>query len=166
MRQTLSRPLARRRPKAAAKAEEYPDWQLPDRLSARSLLSHGQAVTLTTAGAVLIAALGFWLMTGLGPAPVDWADAAVGAATVVYIAVIAFRLFLVVAAQEAPVMRFSRSQLRAVAGAGQPGRPVRDRAYPATRATHQAQGMQRRAAARQGRVLRHLRCRGPARARP
>ena len=120
MRQTLSRPLARRRPTAAAKAEEYPDWQLPDRLSARSLLSHGQAVTLTTAGAVLIAALGFWRLTGLGPAPVDWADAAVGAATVVYIAVIAFRLFLVVAAQEAPVMRFSHSQLRAVAGAGLP----------------------------------------------
>jgi cellulose synthase/poly-beta-1,6-N-acetylglucosamine synthase-like glycosyltransferase len=114
----LTRPLLarRRRPSGRPEAEEeYPDWQLPDRLSARTLVSPGQAATLVAAGALLLAALGVRLVTGLGPAPVDWATAAVGAATLVYIAVIAFRLFLVVAAQEAPVMRFSRSELREVA---------------------------------------------------
>ena len=121
MSQTLGRPLsARPEQTAGPEAGDYPQWQLPDRVSARTLLSRGQAVTLVVAGAALAAALGIRLATGIGPSPVSWATAAVGAATIVYIAVIAFRLFLVVAAQEAPVMRFSRAQLRMVAATGLP----------------------------------------------
>jgi cellulose synthase/poly-beta-1,6-N-acetylglucosamine synthase-like glycosyltransferase len=121
MSQTLIRPLrARRGPKARPESDDYPEWQLPDELSARTLLSRGQQVGLAATGAALAALLGIRLATGLGPPPVAWATAAVGAATVIYIAVIAFRLFLVLAAQEAPVTRFSRSQLREVAEMGLP----------------------------------------------
>ena len=120
MSQTLGRPVRELEQQAEPQAGAYPLFQLPDRISARILVSRGQAVTLTVAGAAVIAAIGIRLATGIGPTPVLWATAAVGAATLVYVAVIAFRLFLVMAAQEAPVMRFSRAQLRVVAATGLP----------------------------------------------
>jgi cellulose synthase/poly-beta-1,6-N-acetylglucosamine synthase-like glycosyltransferase len=120
MSQTLSQPLHAPDWRAGPGAEAYPNWQLPGQLSARTLLSRGQAVTLTAIFTVAAAALGVRLATGLGPSPAAWATVAVGASTVIYVAVIAFRLLLVVAAQEAPVMRFSRDQLRAVSATDLP----------------------------------------------
>jgi cellulose synthase/poly-beta-1,6-N-acetylglucosamine synthase-like glycosyltransferase len=121
MSQTLIRPL----PAPASTAGEpdpgdHSTWHLPDRLSAREMLSRGQTVTLAAACAGIVAALGLWLATGLGPSPQTWAMLAVGAATVIYVAVISFRLLLVIAAQEAPVMRFSQAELRAAAASGMP----------------------------------------------
>ena len=118
MSQTLIRPF---RALAGSPDPDAPAIRpLPDQLSARTLLSRGQTVTLVVACAAVAGALGLWLATGLGPAPRTWAALAVGVAMVIYVAVISFRLLLVVAAQEAPVMRFSAARLRAVAEAGLP----------------------------------------------
>lgn len=121
MSQTLIGPMSA---PASTAGEPHPGdhsiWHLPDRLSARTMLSRGQTVTLAAACAGIAAALGLWLATGLGPSPQTWAMLAVGAATVIYIAVISFRLLLVIAAQEAPVMRFSQAELKAAAAAGMP----------------------------------------------
>jgi glycosyltransferase XagB len=88
-----------------------PTGQLPDRLSARTLLSRGQTVTLTLIIAAIVGALGLRIATGLGPSLLAWAEGSVAVATVIYVAVIAFRLVLVVAAQNAPGMLFAQEGL-------------------------------------------------------
>jgi cellulose synthase/poly-beta-1,6-N-acetylglucosamine synthase-like glycosyltransferase len=93
---------------------------LPDRLSARMLLSHAQAVTLAVIVTAVAGLLGLRLVTGLGPSPRAWAVGAVAVATIIYVAVIAFRLMLVLAAQDAPVMRFTREELDVVPAASLP----------------------------------------------
>jgi len=117
MSQTLSRPLPADPWSAAGPDDRDEDPQsarpLPDRLSARTLLSRGQAATLSVLVAGALAVVGLRLATGWGPSPMAWAVGAVTVATVVYVTVISFRLFLVVAAQEAPVMRFTDGELRA-----------------------------------------------------
>src|SRR5690349_10364591 len=108
MSQALSRPLP-----ARAGLAEWPVRDLPDKLSARTLLSRSQAI----AGAVLLAAtagvLGVWLVTGLGPSPRDVAVGAIAVATFAYVVVIAFRVALVAMAQDAPVIRFTARDLGA-----------------------------------------------------
>ena len=114
MSQTLSRllpgpppegRLAGRAPRAAL--------ELPDELSARTLLSRGQAivgvVTLAAAAALLLLPLA----TGRGPSPRDLAVGAIAVAMVAYVLVIGFRLALVVMAQDAPVIRFTAAELDA-----------------------------------------------------
>jgi glycosyltransferase XagB len=93
---------------------------LPDRLSARSLLSRGQAVTFAAIAACVLVMLTLRLAGGLGPSPGTWAVAAVGLATVIYVSVISYRLILVTVAQHAPVMGFTHSELHAVPDAALP----------------------------------------------
>src|SRR5260370_35954560 len=68
---------------------------LPDELSARRLLSRGQAVTGTSALAAIVGVVGFLLATGQSRALRDLAVTAIAAATFAYVVVIAFRLALV-----------------------------------------------------------------------
>lgn len=87
---------------------------LPDELSARTLLSRGQAVTGALILAGVVGLVGALVLTGRRPALRDLAVAAITVATVGYVVVIAFRLALVAIAQWAPVLRFSAMQLREV----------------------------------------------------
>lgn len=117
MSQILSRPLTsppRHVPGWGSGGVDESPAELPDRLSARMLLSRPQAVTLIVILTAAVGLLGLRLITGLGPSPMAWAVGVVAVATVIYIAVIAFRLILVLAAQDAPVMRFTREELDAV----------------------------------------------------
>ena len=115
MSQAMSRPLP-----SPTWLAERPARDLPDELSARTLLSRRQAI----AGAVLLAAiagvLGIWLVTGLGPSPRDVAVAAIAVATFAYVLVIGFRLALVLMAQDAPVLRFTAGELGAASDAALP----------------------------------------------
>jgi len=87
---------------------------LPDRLSARTLLSTGQAVTFTLAGSVLAGLLVLRALAGMGPSFVWWGQAAVALMTVIYLAVIGFKLALVFGAGGAPVLRFDEPDLTAL----------------------------------------------------
>jgi glycosyltransferase XagB len=94
--------------------------ELPDRLSARELLSRGQFVTMMilVTGAVAVAALR--LAVGIGPSPIVWAQGAVDFVTVVYVAVIGFKTLLVVGAGRAPVLQFDEKDLTGQTSAGLP----------------------------------------------
>ena len=77
---------------------------LPEQLSARRLLSRGQKATvlgLGACGAVIAAAR----LSGFGPSPLWWAQAAVAVVTAAYVFVIAYKFALVLAADKAPVLR-------------------------------------------------------------
>src|SRR4030088_3031934 len=116
MSQILSRPLAADTPPVIGHTVEgdQPTAALTDPLSARTLLSPAQSVTLVVIVAAVAGLLGLRLLTGLGPSALAWAVGRVGGATIIYIAVIAFRIMLVLAAQDAPVMRFTREYLSPV----------------------------------------------------
>ena len=73
---------------------------LPGHLSARTLLSRGQAIVGVVVLAAIIGILGLSLTMGVGPSPRDVAVSAVAVATIAYVVVIAFRLALVAAAQD------------------------------------------------------------------
>ena len=88
--------------------------ELPDRLSARTLLSRGQAIAGAGILAALAAIVGVPLVTGGGPSLQQVGVAAIAVATVAYVAVIAFRLALVTTAQFAPVLQFTPAELGAV----------------------------------------------------
>jgi cellulose synthase/poly-beta-1,6-N-acetylglucosamine synthase-like glycosyltransferase len=122
MSQTLSHPLRSdsQPPADFGGNPPGPTGDLPDRLSARTLLSRGQATTVLLIVGAVAGLVGLRLATGLGPSLLDWAIGSVAAATFAYVAVIAFRLILVMAAQEAPVMRFTRADLRALPAADLP----------------------------------------------
>src|ERR1035438_5948683 len=114
MSQTLSPPLpADPRPAAGLDDETPPQ--------ARPLPGRAGAVGLPVFAPAVLGRLGLRITTGLGPSLLAWAVGAVAAATVVYVAVITFRLVLVMAAQEAPVMRFTQEELRAVPDGDLPG---------------------------------------------
>ncbi len=86
---------------------------LPEQLSARRLLSRGQAATilgLGACGAVIAAAR----LSGFGPSPVWWAQAAVAVVTAAYVLVIAYKFLLVLAADKAPVLRPDAADCQAV----------------------------------------------------
>jgi cellulose synthase/poly-beta-1,6-N-acetylglucosamine synthase-like glycosyltransferase len=87
---------------------------LPDALSARTLLSRGQTVAGAAALAVVAVLVGFPLATGLGPSLQGLAMSAIMVATFAYVVVIAFRLALVATAQWAPVLRFTPAELSAI----------------------------------------------------
>ncbi|MBO3746601.1 glycosyltransferase [Streptosporangiaceae bacterium NEAU-GS5] len=87
---------------------------IPDELSARRLLSRGQAIA-GAVGLVLIAAgLAVRLITGFGPSFTQVGQIAVGAVTAVYCAVIAFKLAMVFNAWGSPVIRFQDGDLRVI----------------------------------------------------
>ena len=85
---------------------------LPDRLSARELLSRGQRIT----GAALLAAVATvavaHAVTGRGPSWMQWGQLAIACTTVLYVVVIVFKLVLVHGAGSSPALRFSASQKR------------------------------------------------------
>src|ERR1035438_2411880 len=83
MSQTLSPPLpADPRPAAGLDDETPPQARpLPDRLSARTLLSRGQAVSLTVFATAVLGLLGLRITTGLGPSLLAWAVGAGAAGT-------------------------------------------------------------------------------------
>lgn len=87
---------------------------LPEHLSARTFLSTGQRVVLHGALGLLAAAMALRLTTGLGPSPVGLATGFVAAATVLYVAVLVFKVAVVFAADRADVLTFTEDELRAV----------------------------------------------------
>ena len=97
-----------------------PIMPLPDSLSARQLLSRGQAVTMTACLAIVAGLLGLRLATGIGPSPLAWAQCAVAAVTVMYILVVGFRLLLVLAAPRASVLDFCHDDVQAIDDADLP----------------------------------------------
>lgn len=85
---------------------------LPDRLSARALLSRGQFVAgVAGLGAVAMGALAH-ATTGRGGSWTGWGQAAVAAVTVLYVVVIVFKLVLVHGAGGSPALRFSDADIR------------------------------------------------------
>jgi glycosyltransferase XagB len=88
-----------------------PAQDLPDYLSARKLLSRGQVVIGTAILVAIAGALGLSLMMRLGPSPRDLAVSAVAMVTVAYVVVIAFRLALVIAAEDTSVIRLTPTEL-------------------------------------------------------
>ncbi|MFE2754377.1 glycosyltransferase family 2 protein [Actinosynnema sp. NPDC059335] len=78
---------------------------LPERFSARRLLSHGQQVALVAASVVLAGAVVAGAVTTAAPGPLWWAQASVAAVTTVYVALISFRCLLVVAGPGARIIR-------------------------------------------------------------
>jgi cellulose synthase/poly-beta-1,6-N-acetylglucosamine synthase-like glycosyltransferase len=102
---------------AAAHLSGRAPWaarDLPGELSARTLLSRGQTITGIAILVAAAAVVGIPLLTGHGPSLRDLAVSAIAVATTAYVAVIAFRLALVLSAQFAPVLRFTPADLRAV----------------------------------------------------
>lgn len=94
---------------------------LPDALSARTLLSRGQAITGATVLAAVVGVVGVLLAAGQAHALRDLAICAIAVATVAYVVVIAFRLALVATAQRAPVLGFTATELREVSPESLPG---------------------------------------------
>lgn len=92
---------------STAPGERGPLAPLPDALSARALLSRGQAVTAAAVLAVLILALVVRVTTGFGPSLVWWGQAVVATVTVIYVAVIGFKLAIVCGGGAASVLRVS-----------------------------------------------------------
>ncbi|HEY2638777.1 MAG TPA: glycosyltransferase, partial [Streptosporangiaceae bacterium] len=97
-----------------------PILPLPDSLSARRLLSRGQAVTMASCLALVAGLLALRVATGIGPSPLVWAQCAVAAVTAMYIVVVSFRLLLVLAAPRANVIDFSDDDVRAIDDADLP----------------------------------------------
>jgi cellulose synthase/poly-beta-1,6-N-acetylglucosamine synthase-like glycosyltransferase len=91
-----------------------PIQPLPDRLSARRLLSGGQAVILVVVLGAVAGLLSLRLVTGIGPSPLAWAQCAVAAVTAMYIVVVGFRLLLVLAAPSARVIDFTHDEVQAI----------------------------------------------------
>jgi cellulose synthase/poly-beta-1,6-N-acetylglucosamine synthase-like glycosyltransferase len=88
--------------------------QLPDDLSARRLLSRGQAFAGAALLALLAGGVALRLITGFGPSLTQVGQMAVAAVTVVYCAVIAFKLAMVFNAWGSPVIRFQDGDLRLI----------------------------------------------------
>ncbi|MEU5874541.1 glycosyltransferase [Glycomyces sp. NPDC047369] len=84
--------------------------QAPD-LSARRLLSPGQwALALGVLGGVA-ACLALHLLTGIGPSPLQWAQGGMCALIVLYLAVIGFKLAMVLGSGRSTAMRFAPGAL-------------------------------------------------------
>ena len=96
--------LVRRAPRAA--------WELPEELSARTLLNRGQAVAGAVVLGVVVILVGIPLAAGRTPFLRDLAVTAIAVATFAYVVVIGFRLLLVAIAQRSPVLAFTPTELR------------------------------------------------------
>ena len=97
---------------------------LAEHLSARELLGAGQRIALGVVVAVVACLVVLRLVTGLGPSIVTLVGAFVAVSTVVYIAVLTFRVVVVFAAGSADVLSFDADDLRAVTAAGVPSYTV------------------------------------------
>ena len=93
---------------------------LPDRLSARRLLSRSQAVVLATAVLAVAVLLASHATMGFGPTFMWWGQAAIGAVTIVYVAVIAFKMVVIFGGGRASVIRFVPDDLLAIGDADLP----------------------------------------------
>lgn len=83
-------------------------------LSARRLLSPGQVILAAGSLAAVAAAIGLHLAFGLGPSPLWWAQAAMAALIVLYLAVIGFKIAMVLGSGSSSALRFDREDLDAV----------------------------------------------------
>ena len=79
---------------------ESATFELPEDLSARRLLGHGQLRSLVVGTATVAGLMAVYASTGLGPSFAWWGRAVVLLVTVVYVVVISFKLLLVVAAPD------------------------------------------------------------------
>jgi glycosyltransferase involved in cell wall biosynthesis len=94
--------------------------RLPQELSAYHVLSRGQSIGLVTILSVTAGVVAAGAITGLGPSLLWWGQFAVAAMTVIYVAVIAFKLAMVFRAGGAPVLRFEPGDLSAIPDDGLP----------------------------------------------
>ncbi len=123
----MSQGLGERPPGEPARAPRFAERPLretrvlPDRLSARTLLSRGQAITGAVILAAVVGVVGVLLAAGQAHALRNLAICAIAVATVAYVVVIAFRLALVATAQRAPVLGFTATELRDVSPGSLPG---------------------------------------------
>lgn len=87
---------------------------LPDDLSAGDVLSRGQARVGTVLLAGVVGAALLRLGMGVGPSWIAWGQAAVAVITVVYVAVIGFKLLLVAGSTSSPSLRFAERDVALV----------------------------------------------------
>ncbi|GIF24623.1 cellulose synthase/poly-beta-1,6-N-acetylglucosamine synthase-like glycosyltransferase [Actinoplanes tereljensis] len=93
---------------------ESPLATLSPELSAQKLLSRGQAVGGVVVIATVVLLLTLSATVGFGPSVLWYGQFAVAAVTVVYVAVIAFKLAMVFRADGSPVLRFEPDDLHAI----------------------------------------------------
>ncbi|MUN36381.1 glycosyltransferase family 2 protein [Actinomadura litoris] len=97
---------------------DAPPWgpvaPVDEELSARRTISRGQAAVAVALPSAVAAALAAHALTGAGPSPVRWVQAAVWAVTGAYLLSLVFRTVMVATAWTAPVIRFGEDELRAV----------------------------------------------------
>ena len=87
---------------------------LPEELSARRLLSRGQAVTGLVVLVALVVRVIWSVATGGAQALVGWVRAAIIAVTILYLMVIVFKVAMVVSGGSAHVLRFRPADLRVI----------------------------------------------------
>lgn len=92
----------------------------PSGLSAQSLLSRGQiALALSVIGLITVA-LAVHLLTGFGPGPLQWAQAGMFGLIGLYLAVIGFKLAMVLGSGKSSALRFEPGSLDILADADLP----------------------------------------------
>jgi glycosyltransferase XagB len=84
----------------------------PPGLSAQSLLSPGQAALGIGVVGFIAAAIALDLLTGFGPSPLQWAQGGMFALIVLYLAVIGFKLAMVLGSGRSTAMRFEPGALQ------------------------------------------------------
>nr|WP_255673108.1 glycosyltransferase [Glycomyces amatae] len=84
------------------------------------MLSRGQIAAALAAVGAVAAAIGAHLLTGLGPSPLQWAQAAMFGLIGLYLAVIGFKLAMIWGAGASSVLRFDPGSLEAVGDADLP----------------------------------------------
>lgn len=84
----------------------------PPGLSAQRLLSPGQAALAVGVAAFVAAAIALDLLTGFGPSPLQWAQGGMFALIVLYLAVIGFKLAMVLGSGRSTAMRFEPGALQ------------------------------------------------------
>ncbi|MFG3339220.1 glycosyltransferase family 2 protein [Glycomyces sp. NPDC048151] len=84
----------------------------PTGLSAQKLLSRGQTALAASVVGFIAAAIGLDLLTGFGPSPLQWAQGGMFALIVLYLAVIGFKLAMVLGSGRSTAMRFEPGALQ------------------------------------------------------
>ena len=84
----------------------------PPGLSAQRLLSPGQAALAIGVVGFIAAAIALDLLTGFGPGPLQWAQGGMFALIVLYLAVIGFKLAMVLGSGRSTAMRFEPGALQ------------------------------------------------------
>jgi cellulose synthase/poly-beta-1,6-N-acetylglucosamine synthase-like glycosyltransferase len=83
----------------------------PTGLSAQRLLSTGQSAFALSVVGFIAAAIALDLLTGFGPSPLQWAQGGMFALIVLYLAVIGFKLAMVLGSGRSTAMRFEPGAL-------------------------------------------------------